>query len=237
MDETYIDLVTGEEISVVDGLFLIDLDQMFYDLIKQDYPHITGDEFISYQSLTHYRLKKINDLVHEDEKSNKKIRDRVTKIFNDENYQEIDVHKELDDSMTFGQHVADVVTKFGGSWTFIIGFIAFLAIWMIINTLLIFGMDFDPYPFILLNLALSMISALQAPLIMMSQNRAAAYDRMESKNDYRVNKKSEVELRLLHSKIDHLIQQDQPNILEIQKLQTEMLSEISQQIVELKKET
>ena len=111
-----------------------------------------------------------------------------------------------------------------------------MAIWMLINVLHPFGWIFDPYPFILLNLALSTIAAIQAPLIMMSQNRAADYDRLQARNDFNVNMESEREIRLLHTKIDHMVQQDQTDLLEIQKLQTELLVSLSNQVTQLRQE-
>ena len=111
-----------------------------------------------------------------------------------------------------------------------------MAIWMLINVLHTFGWNFDPYPFILLNLALSTIAAIQAPLIMMSQNRAADYDRLQARNDFNVNMESEREIRLLHTKIDHMVQQDQTDLLEIQKLQTELLVSLSNQVSQLRQE-
>lgn len=106
---------------------------------------------------------------------------------------------------------------------------------MALNVLKPFGIVFDKYPFILLNLALSTLAALQAPLIMMSQNRASDYDRLQAKNDYNVNKVSEEGIRLLHTKLDHLVQQDQSDLLEIQKLQTEMLA-LTKQLVSMQEE-
>lgn len=97
-----------------------------------------------------------------------------------------------------------------------------------------FSISFDPYPFILLNLALSMIADIQAPIIMISQNRASDYDRMSSKNDYKINKKSELEIRLIHSKQNHLVQKDQPNIIEVQKIKTEILSDVYMKLEKMK---
>lgn len=107
---------------------------------------------------------------------------------------------------------------------------------MALNVIKPFGIDFDKYPFILLNLALSALAAIQAPLIMMSQNRASDYDRLQAKNDYNVNKVSEEGIRLLHTKLDHLVQQDQSDLLEIQKLQTEMLASLTKQLVSMQEE-
>ena len=106
---------------------------------------------------------------------------------------------------TFGERVADQIASFGGSWTFIIGFILFLVLWVILNTILLTRLAFDPYPFIFLNLVMSMIAALQAPVIMMSQNRQAARDRFAAAKDYEVNLKAEIEVLALHHKIDMFV--------------------------------
>jgi len=103
---------------------------------------------------------------------------------------------------SLGDRVADAIARVGGSWTFIIGFLLFLVVWTVANTVLLSRDAFDPYPFIFLNLVLSMLAALQAPIIMMSQNRQAARDRFEASKDYEVNLKAEIELIALHHKID-----------------------------------
>ncbi|CAK1244259.1 Uncharacterized membrane protein [Fructobacillus evanidus] len=179
--------------------------------------------------------KKLNKLIADDNKHTNHLDKRMSRMMHDHSYDVIDVDKQVQQSMTFGQKVADRVAKFGGSWTFLISFIVILVGWITVNSLHLFGANFDPFPFILLNLFLSMVSALQAPLIMMSQNRASDYDRMNSKNDYHINLKSEEEIRILHSKLDHLIHEDQPNNIKIQKMQMQMLDEISKQLAELKK--
>lgn len=118
-----------------------------------------------------------------------------------------------------GERIADAIARIGGSWTFIIGFLAFLVVWTIANTLLLTKDAFDPYPFIFLNLVLSMLAALQAPIIMMSQNRQAARDRFEATKDYEVNLKAEIELMALHHKIDtHFIEEIAALKMEILRL-------------------
>lgn len=123
----------------------------------------------------------------------------------------IDALKEEEKNIKFGDKVADKITKFVGSWTFILGFSSFLLIWILINLYVIDNLD--PYPFILLNLVLSCIAALQAPIIMMSQNREAKRDSLRSKNDYRTDLKSELILEELHDKIER-IEKNQKIILE-----------------------
>lgn len=127
---------------------------------------------------------------------------------------------------TFGQRVADKVADFGGSWTFIISFVTFLLIWIAVNIFFLANKGFDPYPFILLNLILSCIAALQAPVIMMSQNRQEEKDRERAKNDYMVNLKSELEIRMLHEKLDHLILHQEQSLIEIQRVQIDMMNDI-----------
>jgi CRP/FNR family cyclic AMP-dependent transcriptional regulator len=116
------------------------------------------------------------------------------------------VNVELEERMTLGERIADRVATFGGSWTFIIIFGAIMLVWVTLNTAALFSNHFDPYPYILLNLFLSMIAAIQAPVIMMSQNRQAAKDRLQADQDYEVNLKAELEIGQLHHKLDHLHQ-------------------------------
>ncbi|MCW3461920.1 DUF1003 domain-containing protein [Chitinophaga nivalis] len=129
-------------------------------------------------------------------------------------------------SMTYGERLADRIAEFGGSWTFIISFLVFILAWMCLNLYWLANKGFDPYPFILLNLILSCLAALQAPVIMMSQNRQESKDRQRSKNDYMINLKSELEVRILHEKIDHLMLRQQQDMLDLQQTQLEMLNEI-----------
>ncbi|GKT03014.1 DUF1003 domain-containing protein [Furfurilactobacillus entadae] len=228
-------LVDQKAYDLVDGVFLEDLDGPLQALIRRDFLKAANHDFICSEHLVHYRLMKMDQMIAKDYRQNRRLNQKLTRVLEDDNYQVVDVREQLEKSLTFGQRVADAVAHFGGSWPFIISFITVMILWIIINVFHLFGVHFDPYPFILLNLFLSMVAAIQAPLIMMSQNRSAEYDRMQSVNDYRVNQKSEEEIRVLHSKIDHVIQQDQPNMLEIQKIQTEMLGSIESQVNELRR--
>ena len=127
--------------------------------------------------------------------------------------------------LTFGERLADRVATIGGSWSFIMGFGAFLVAWTVINTVVLAARAFDPFPFIFLNLMLSMLAALQAPIIMMSQKRQETKDRLRSLNDYQVNLKAELEIRHLHEKMDHLVTRQWQRLAEIQQVQLEMLQE------------
>jgi uncharacterized membrane protein/uncharacterized membrane protein YeaQ/YmgE (transglycosylase-associated protein family) len=130
----------------------------------------------------------------------------------------------FEEQMTFGERVADLVAKFGGSWTFIGLFLLTMLVWMIINTEL--RTPFDPFPFILLNLVLSCVAALQAPVILMSQNRQEGKDRIRAEHDYVVNLKAELEIRLLHTKVDQLLTHQWQRLLEIQQLQVDLIEDL-----------
>ncbi len=133
---------------------------------------------------------------------------------------------DFDAELTFGQRLADRIATFGGSWSFIIIFGLFLFLWMGLNSWLLIARPFDPYPFILLNLVLSSLAAIQAPLIMMSQNRQEARDRARAIHDYQVNLKAELEIRQLHQKIDHLLSRQWERLVEIQEIQMELINDI-----------
>ena len=137
-------------------------------------------------------------------------------------------HQEFDDSLTIGQRLADRIAVFGGSWTFIIIFLSLLLGWIALNTLLLtrIGKPFDRYPYIFLNLILSMLAALQAPVIMMSQNRHAAKDRLAAEHDYEVNLKSELEILALHEKLDTLREQQWAELLVMQQEQIQLLTKL-----------
>ena len=139
-----------------------------------------------------------------------------------------DVNRELEENRRFGERVADRIAAFGGSWTFILLFLAVLVAWVVLNSLVLArrGRAFDPYPYILLNLFLSMIAALQAPVIMMSQNRMAARDRLEATHDYEVNLMAEVEIRTLHDKLDQLRDHDWASLVVQQQEQIRLLERL-----------
>ena len=136
--------------------------------------------------------------------------------------------------LTKGQSISDKVASFGGSWKFIISFSIILSVWILFNTLSPRRDEFDPYPFILMNLILSAIAALQAPIIMMSQNRKEEKDRKRSENDYLINLKAELEVRSLHQKIDLLLEEQIKVLFESQAKQLEILRNIEQQIMKSK---
>lgn len=154
---------------------------------------------------------------------------RVLRHWKDRLHIARDTNREFRESMSLGDRVADRVAAFGGSWTFIFCAVGGLIFWIILNTIFLLRAGqkaFDPYPFILLNLLLSMTAALQAPVIMMSQNRQAAKDRMEASHDYEVNLKAEMEILSLHAKLDSLRDDQWRELIELQKMQLQLLSQL-----------
>lgn len=150
---------------------------------------------------------------------------RVIKRFLERIHVSHNTNVEFDSERTFGQRLADHIASFGGSWTFIIIFGSVLLCWIALNTILVLrrGTTFDPYPYILLNLVLSMLAAIQAPVIMMSQNRQAAKDRLDAAHDYEVNLKAELEIMQLHEKLDDLREQRWKELIELQQEQIDIL--------------
>jgi uncharacterized membrane protein len=196
------------------------------NLIQADYPQFTKESYLSLGELNKYREKYISEFlsgqIGELSELEKTVLDSITNQTTLSDKIDGDESKKL----TFGQRIADKVAGFGGSWTFIISFGLFILIWISINIFWLLNKGFDPYPFILLNLLLSCLAALQAPVIMMSQNRQEEKDRERAKKDYMINLKSELEIRTLHEKIDHLIIHQQQELVEFQKIQIEMMSDI-----------
>jgi len=200
------------------------------NLIQKDNPQFSHESYLSLSELNNYREKSISDyLVKEIGELTELEKTVLTSVTNNNTLTD-KIGGEEKQILTAGQRIADKVASFGGSWTFIISFGVFIFIWISINIFWLINKGFDPYPFILLNLILSCLAALQAPVIMMSQNRQEVKDRDRSKKDYMINLKSELEIRTLHEKIDHFLMDQQQELLEVQKVQIEMLNDILKQI-------
>jgi uncharacterized membrane protein len=143
------------------------------------------------------------------------------------------VDHDVNEQMTFGQRLADNVAAFGGSWTFISLFAAVLVVWVVLNSFILIRVSsgsFDPYPYILLNLFLSMLAAIQAPIILMSQNRQAYKDRMSAEHDYEVNLKAELEIMTLHEKIDQLRESQWSELITLQQEQLTLLGQLVKEL-------
>lgn len=221
--------LSGLEYSINDKISLQNVRIPIYNLIKTDYPTITKEGCISLNELNLYREKYISIFLDTELNKLSALEKNVMASIDDEK----SFVSKLEDTVenrTFGQVIADKVADFGGSWTFIISFMLFITIWIFSNIYWLLNKGFDPYPFILLNLILSCIAALQAPIIMMSQNRQEEKDRERAKKDYMINLKSELEIRMLDDKLDHLIMHQQQELIEIQRVQIEMMKDILERI-------
>jgi uncharacterized membrane protein len=198
-------------------------------LIKKEYPDFNAEDCISINELNVYRQKYVSNYLSTEIGALSAMEKNVISSLK-EDKSIVSIVEEEEEARNLGQKVADKVADFGGSWTFIISFVVFITIWIASNVFIFLNKGFDPYPFILLNLILSCVAALQAPVIMMSQNRQEEKDRNRAKKDFMINLKSELEIRLIHDKIDHLIMHQQQELIEIQKVQIEMMNDILDQI-------
>ncbi len=186
--------------------------------------------FICSNDLNKLRADYIQRIFEDEVENVTKLEESVMQSLSAHELVTIETLTESNEEISRGERLADGVTRFGGSWGFIISFALILIAWITINSIQAFGVHFDPYPFILLNLVLSCIAAVQAPIIMMSQNRQEAKDRKRAENDYRVNLKAELEIRHLHEKIDHLLIEQWKRLAEIQKVQVDFLESLDSSI-------
>lgn len=200
--------------------------------IKKDHPEFSEDQYLGLTELNFYRQRYIESTLKEELGALTSLEQDVLDSMHKGEFIAENIDEGLDRNLTFGQRLADRIADFGGSWTFITSFLSFIALWMFVNVYVLFIKTFDPYPFILLNLILSCLAALQAPIIIMSQNRQEDRDRERAKYDYKVNLKAELEIRLLHEKIDHLILHQHQKLMEFQEIQVEMMKDIMEVIAE-----
>ncbi|WP_295559572.1 DUF1003 domain-containing protein [uncultured Hyphomicrobium sp.] len=193
--------------------------------IRREHPDLPADALIAKSELERYRSLYVEELLRDETGEISELEQRVADSLATHETLSENVEEHFEEKRTFGEMVSDHLASFGGSWVFILSFLALLCVWMAYNVARGTGSAFDPYPFILLNLVLSCLAALQAPIIMMSQKRQEAKDRLRSLNDYQVNLKAELEIRHLHEKLDHLINKQWQRLAEIQQLQLEIMQD------------
>jgi len=195
-------------------------------LIQLEHPEFKVDDALSIMELNRYRMQFVSNYLITEVGELTELERTVLSTIEDRGIVSDKAENEEETPPSFGQRMADRVAIFGGSWRFIILFSIFIFCWIALNIIWLSNRGFDPYPFILLNLILSCIASMQAPVIMMSQNRQEEKDRERGRKDYMVNLKSELEIRMLHEKLDHLIMHQQQELIEIQKVQMDMMSDI-----------
>ncbi len=197
------------------------------DQIHQTKPEWSNTDSICQSCLSSIRASYVESLLASEKGELTSLEHEVIRSLQAHETISTRVESEFEQSWTLGERLADKIAAFGGSWAFLICFGGFLFLWIVVNSLVLFWRPVDPYPFILLNLVLSCLAAVQAPIIMMSQNRQEAKDRLRSQHDYQVNLKAELEIRHLHEKIDHLLSSQWERLVQIQEIQLEALAELN----------
>jgi uncharacterized membrane protein len=198
------------------------------EMILKSHPDWSPASFICMSDLNTFQNKHIQEILKTKKDEFSELEEEVVKSLRDQELLSQNVNTEFTSTFTFGERVADEVARFGGSWRFLIIFGSVLLVWISINCVVLLWRPFDPYPFILLNLVLSCLAAIQAPIIMMSQNRQEAKDRVRAEHDYQVNLKAELEIRHLNQKMDMLLQHQWQRLLEIQQIQMDTIEELTQ---------
>ncbi len=195
--------------------------------IRQQYPEWTPQGFVCHVDLNRLRARYFSDILAQSKGDLSVLEQHVVSTWKEQEILSKNINTEFEQGLTVGDRVADKIADFGGSWWFLMIFGGVLALWVAVNSIIVFMKPFDPYPFIFLNLAMSCLAAVQAPVIMMSQNRHESKDRLRMESDYRTNLKAELEIRYLHEKLDYLLTNHWQRLLEIQEIQMELMEELS----------
>ncbi len=197
------------------------------EFMKGRHPQWDGTGFVCFDDIGESRKEYVKEVLHEEIGELSALDEEVIESLRQHEIVSSNLESQFEKKLTFGERLSDRIAEFGGSWKFLITFGAVLLIWIAINSVMLATRVFDPYPFILLNLILSCLAAVQAPVIMMSQNRAEARDRLRAENDYKINLKAELEIRHLHEKIDHLLRRQYNRLFELQQIQIELLEDLA----------
>ena len=205
-----------------------DIQLALIKFIQKDFPEFGDSCWISTEALNKYRKRYLANLIAGEKGELSQLEYETVESVSNNKILTENIEEDIEEQITLGQRMADRIAAFGGSWVFIGSFFAFIGLWLLIN--MIMTMAFDPYPYILLNLILSCLAAIQAPIIMMSQNRQEQKDRARSEHDYKINLKAELEIKLLHEKVDYLMTSQNSRLLEIQQIQAEYLEDILQKL-------
>src|SRR5437764_2219781 len=209
-----------------DGMLAELIRPSLLEFIKKRMPDWDGNGFICLDDLGEFRKDYVKEVLQDEIGELSTLDQEVVESLQQHEILSSDISKQFETKLTFGERLSDRIASFGGSWRFISLFGGVLFAWIILNGISLLNRGFDPYPFILLNLILSCLAAIQAPVIIISQNRSEARDRLRAENDYKVNLKAELEIRHLHEKLDHLLRRQYNRLFEIQQIQIELLQEI-----------
>ena len=195
-------------------------------LVEEQIGRWDEDGWICIDDLQTFRNRYVEGLLQTDKGELTQLEEEVLHSLREHEILSSNPEVRYEEQRTLGQQLADRLATFGGSWVFLGCFGAVLAAWMLLNSYVLATRSFDPYPFILLNLVLSCIAAIQAPVIMMSQRRQESRDRISATHDYQINLKAELEIRHLHQKIDHLLSHQWERLIKIQEIQMELINEV-----------
>ena len=219
--------VCGKTKSANDGQIAEVLRPSLYEFVRKQHPKWDGNGFVCFEDIGTCRKNYVREVLEEELGELTALDQEVVESLRQHEIIASNIDTQFERKLSFGERLSDHIAEFGGSWKFLLTFGGILFVWIAINSVVLATRAFDPFPFILLNLILSCLAAVQAPVIMMSQNRAEARDRLRGENDYKVNLKAELEIRHLHEKIDHLLRKQYNRLFEIQQIQIELLEEIS----------
>jgi uncharacterized membrane protein len=195
------------------------------DLISAEHPDWAEESYICQTDLANYRSQYVHSLLESEKGELTELEKEVLESMRQQEILSADIDSEFEQEWNFGERLADRIASFGGSWSFLIIFAILMSLWIVMNSLVLYWQPVDPFPYILLNLVLSCLASVQAPIIMMSQNRQEAKDRIRARHDYQVNLKAELEIRHLHEKMDHLLTKQWERLVQIQEIQMELIGE------------
>lgn len=198
-----------------------------FEVIRKAHPEISGESVICLDDLHRFRSQHMQQMLESEKGELGRLEQDVLNSIREHEVLTQNLEVQFQTESTLGERIADGVAEFGGSWKFILTFGGVLVVWIVVNSVTLLTRAFDPYPFILLNLVLSCLAALQAPVIMMSQNRQEVKDRLRAEHDYRINLKAELEIRHVNAKIDLLLTHQWQHLLEVQQIQTDLIEEVT----------
>jgi uncharacterized membrane protein len=197
------------------------------DVIVKEHPAWSPEGYICHADLNRFRMDYLRDVLEKEKNEYASLEEPDKHGVKEEDHLPGNINVEFEKELTFGEHLADKIADFAGSWSFIAVFTVVIFLWVALNTFILLFRPFDPYPYILLNLLLSALAAVQAPVIIMSQNRQEMRDRLHAERDYQVSIHTELEIHRLHKKIDHLLTGQGQRLLEIQNIQVELMEELA----------
>jgi uncharacterized membrane protein len=225
--ETYICQICKETRKQNEVVPAASIHESIAEVIRKDNPSWSPEGYICNADLNRFRARYVREILEKEKYELSSLEENIAQSMREHELTAKNVNTEFDRQLSFGDRVSDHLADFAGSWTFITIFALVFFGWIVINTIVLVTRAYDPYPFILLNLVLSALAAIQAPVIIMSQNRQEERDRMNAEHDYVVNLNAELEIHQLHRKIDHLLINQGERMLEIQTIQMELMEDLA----------